>query len=508
MKLPVVGETAPLQNSGGKVSERQAGAGGFDTAMAAVMALLGPTSSESTTAQCQEDGNPVFSEEITQPSGENEGVQKDEVLLPQQGLLPMSLIYNALDGSETQGQPVSAGDGQLKPQQTAWTDKNEALSFPGHFTAETAPMNKQVKAGAFPPEEVTLQVPENADKLQEVARPNSTTKGAEMVGAEKKPLSISAGEIRENNISLKNQEVFIKGVSPPEDQEVFMKGVSSAEKQDTVFNGPSPQNSVASEKGAVRAAPSPLTNNEGRINPGVTSMPEASLQDPAQKVVTETERAQLHSAEKAEGAGDKGTATLSANIKAAWTSQAGEAKNESGSFNSSSGGTSQQNPGVSSSASTPSGPVRIFEGVSLPDLKGVLVQEIKHVYGARNGEPAQVQIKLEPENLGKLTIRLFYDNGELNAHFYAGNDHVKGILESSMQQLRESLSRQELVLNQAFVFVGNEESGGFGSRMDFEKRPAELFTDRYHGHTNPESNVEPDDYFRSGADSSRVNYLI
>lgn len=505
MKLPVVGETAPSQKGGGKVSERQAGTGGFDTAMAEVMALLRPTSNESTPAQCQKDGNPVFSEEITQPSGENEGAQKAEVLLPQQGLLPGGLF---LDGTGSQGQPVSAEDGQPEPGQVAWADKNEALSFPGHFTAETARMNKQAEAEAFSPEEVTLQVPEKADKRQEAAKPDSTIKGAEIVGAEKKPLSISAGEIRENNISSKNQEVFIKGVSLPEDQEVFMKGVSSAEKQETVVKGPSPQNPVISEKNAVRAAPAALGSNEGKLHPDETIMPEASVRAAAQKGLIETEGAKISGTEKAERAEGKGTVMLSAKIEAAGTSHAGEAKNESGSFNSFSGGTSQQNPGISGSANTPSGPVRIFEGVSLPDLKGVLVQEIKHIYDARNGEPAQVQIKLEPENLGKLTIKLFYKNGELNAHFYAGNDHVKGILEGSMQQLRESLSRQELVLNQAFVFVGNEESGGFGSQMDFENRHTGLFTDRYYGHTNPESNVEPDDYFRHETDSAHVNYLI
>lgn len=496
MKLPVVGETAPSLKGGGKVSERQADTGGFDTAMAEVMALLRPTSNEPTPTQCQKDGNPAFSEEITQPSGENEGAQKAEVLLPQQGLLPGGLFYNALDGTGSQGQPVSAEDGQPKPRQVAWADKNEALSFPGHFTAETARMNKQAEAEAFSPEEVTLQVPEKADKRQETAKPDSTTKGAEMVGAEKKPSSISAGGIRENNISPKNQEVFIKGVPLPENQE-------------TVFKGSSPQNDpVVFEKETVRAALAALGSNEGKLHPDVTLMPEASVRAAAQKGIIETGRAKLDGMEKIERAEEKGTVMLSAKIEAAGTSHAGEAKNESGSFNSFSGGTTQQNSGVSSSASAPSGPVRIFEGVSLPDLKGVLVQEIKNIYNARKGEPAQVQIKLEPENLGKLTIKLFYKNGELNAHFYAGNDHVKGILEGSMQQLRESLSRQELVLNQAFVFVGNEESGGFGSRMEYENRQAELFNDRYYGQTYSESQMEPDDYFHPGTGSAHVNYLI
>lgn len=502
MKLPVVGETAPLQKGGGKVSERQESTGGFDTAMAAVMALLRPISNEPTPPQCQKDGNPVFPEEIIQPSGDNKGPQKAEVHLPQQGLLPGGLVYNALDGAGSQEQPVSAEDVLLTPRQMAWADKNESLLFPDNFT------DKQVKAEAFSPEEVTLQVPEKAEKRQEAAKPDSMTKGAEMAEAEKRPSSISAGGIRENNISPKNQEVFIKGVPPPEDQEVFTKGVSSAEKQETVAKGPSPQNPVISEKNAVRAALAALGSNEGKLHPDVTLMPEASVRAAAQKGIIETGRAKLDGMEKIERAEEKGTVMLSAKIEAAGTSHAGEAKNESGSFNSFSGGTTQQNPGLSSSASAPSGPVRIFEGVSLPDLKGVLVQEIKNIYNARKGEPAQVQIKLEPENLGKLTIKLFYKNGELNAHFYAGSDHVKGILEGSMQQLRESLSQQELVLNQAFVFVGNEESGGFGSRMEYENRQAELFNDRYYEQTDSESQMEPDDYFHPGTGSAHVNYLI
>ncbi|NPV72537.1 MAG: flagellar hook-length control protein FliK [Pelotomaculum sp.] len=94
--------------------------------------------------------------------------------------------------------------------------------------------------------------------------------------------------------------------------------------------------------------------------------------------------------------------------------------------------------------------------VALHGLNDRLFQEIRHRLKIYEGKPElQVKLMLEPEQLGHITVKLYYHKGELSAHFFTGNEAVKEIIESSLQQLRNSLSSLDLKLNEAFVFLGN-----------------------------------------------------
>jgi flagellar hook-length control protein FliK len=104
------------------------------------------------------------------------------------------------------------------------------------------------------------------------------------------------------------------------------------------------------------------------------------------------------------------------------------------------------------------------KAVPLPEVKNIVAQEIiSMIKSDEVGRPKQVQLKLEPEHLGQLTIRLFFDRDEVSAHFYTANNQVKELLEGSMQQLRDSLSQYDLKLNEAFVYNGNDNRGGRSS---------------------------------------------
>jgi len=153
-------------------------------------------------------------------------------------------------------------------------------------------------------------------------------------------------------------------------------------------------------------------------------------------------------------------------------------------------------------------PMENQKTVSIPDLKDSLVQEIERFYNNRKSEPlTQVHLKLEPEHLGKLTIKLFFSNGELNAHFYTGSGYVKDVLEGSIQQLRENLDQQDLRLNQAFVFVGDEGRSGMG-QSESESRQAAPFSGFYSGRTYPEATTESNGFEPPGSAYKLVNYLI
>lgn len=100
----------------------------------------------------------------------------------------------------------------------------------------------------------------------------------------------------------------------------------------------------------------------------------------------------------------------------------------------------------------PSGHLSVETGINMAKEK--LLQEVRQVFASFKGDQqqAQVRLKLDSEHLGPLTIRLFFNNGELSAHFYTESSSVKGFLEGCFQQLRDSLAQQDLRLNEALVF--------------------------------------------------------
>lgn len=74
-----------------------------------------------------------------------------------------------------------------------------------------------------------------------------------------------------------------------------------------------------------------------------------------------------------------------------------------------------------------------------------------------------IRLKLEPQNMGEINIKLSYVKGELTAHFFTGSALVKEAVESSLPQLRETLSQHNVQLGEAQAHVGQEKQGHQGS---------------------------------------------
>lgn len=458
MQVTIVGETVHSAKLCAKAPESQADAGGFDMAMAAVMALLMPNSGEPPPAPNQMAGETVV---IPSLSAET---QKTADLVTQQGVLPGALAFDASEAAGTPAQAVAVEEAQPPPQ-IAQADK---MSISNPVPNAGSELMQQEPAQEYPDLRLANLVPD------------SSKKGL--------------------------------GSSETADQSLFAKAADPGGIKDKTQIVTAVQNINANAEGdAVGAAPSGLESSGEKSAPvktvPVSFTPEANAQAAAAKanMVIETVQSRSTGAEGTEG---KGNVVLSELMEVGGAGSTGEAKNESGGFNNSPGTESQPSPGQVNAAGSQPGSARYPGGVSLTDLRDVVAQEIKHLYATRKGEPAHIQIRLEPENLGKLTIKVSYSNGELNAHFYTGSDHVKGILEASIGQLRESLGQQELTLNQAFVFVGDDNSGGTGRQMEFGNRQAEFFPDRHSGHNYSQSKMESDDYYQPGTDFSGVNYLI
>lgn len=67
----------------------------------------------------------------------------------------------------------------------------------------------------------------------------------------------------------------------------------------------------------------------------------------------------------------------------------------------------------------------------------------------------EMEMHLKPESLGKLSLKIIHERGEILARITAENEQVKGILESNMQMLKDALEKSGLSVQSLSVSVGN-----------------------------------------------------
>ncbi|SFT71151.1 flagellar hook-length control protein FliK [Selenomonas sp. GACV-9] len=73
----------------------------------------------------------------------------------------------------------------------------------------------------------------------------------------------------------------------------------------------------------------------------------------------------------------------------------------------------------------------------------------------RRAEDTQMVIKLHPEHLGELTLKVSVtQNGSVNASFHSDNAQVRAVIENSLVQLRQELNNQGLKVDSVEVYAG------------------------------------------------------
>ena len=80
-----------------------------------------------------------------------------------------------------------------------------------------------------------------------------------------------------------------------------------------------------------------------------------------------------------------------------------------------------------------------------------IVDKARFVNKANNSE---MIVKLKPEHLGELTLKVTVENGVISAAFVSTNQEVRGILEASLPQLKQELSNQGLKVDTVGVYTG------------------------------------------------------
>ena len=121
----------------------------------------------------------------------------------------------------------------------------------------------------------------------------------------------------------------------------------------------------------------------------------------------------------------------------------------------------------------PSGPVSVFQQDLADSIRGterqaevpsnrevqddfqVARQIVDQARLIRRGENTEMVIKLHPDHLGELTLKVSVSaNGAVNASFHSDNAQVRTIIENSLVQLKQELNNQGLKVDNVDVYAG------------------------------------------------------
>lgn len=90
----------------------------------------------------------------------------------------------------------------------------------------------------------------------------------------------------------------------------------------------------------------------------------------------------------------------------------------------------------------------------MPPKADVLHQIVENTKMFIDQDKSEMVIQLKPEGLGKVQLNVIHERGEIVAEFTAENEHVKSILESNMQLLKDSLEESGIDIQSLSVSVG------------------------------------------------------
>ena len=93
-----------------------------------------------------------------------------------------------------------------------------------------------------------------------------------------------------------------------------------------------------------------------------------------------------------------------------------------------------------------------------PDLHEIVKQVMDGMISpAQQLKSSQVIVTLKPEHLGEVTVKINVDGDKVTAAFHAASTEVRGILESSLSQLKQEMSQQGWQFDSDGVFGGMQE---------------------------------------------------
>jgi flagellar hook-length control protein FliK len=114
---------------------------------------------------------------------------------------------------------------------------------------------------------------------------------------------------------------------------------------------------------------------------------------------------------------------------------------------------SQKGTSVSNTPSDP-GVVSLKNGATMPSAR-VVDQTVQHLNLHARGDSSVVTVKLHPEELGELNIRMVMEGDQLKLQIQAQNQQVREILEQNFPRLRTAMEDQGVTVEDFQVSLGD-----------------------------------------------------
>lgn len=87
-------------------------------------------------------------------------------------------------------------------------------------------------------------------------------------------------------------------------------------------------------------------------------------------------------------------------------------------------------------------------------------------------DKTEMILQLKPESLGKISLKVIHERGEIIARFVAESEQVKAVLEGNMQLLKDSLQKSGVAVQSLEVSVGQQ---GGNPQRGWDSKPNEGF---------------------------------
>lgn len=88
------------------------------------------------------------------------------------------------------------------------------------------------------------------------------------------------------------------------------------------------------------------------------------------------------------------------------------------------------------------------------DVHEIAKQIVEQTRLITKPQNTEMIIKLKPEHLGELTLRVVIENGTVNASFHSNNSEVRNMIEASLPQLKQDMSNSGLKVDNVSVYAG------------------------------------------------------
>jgi flagellar hook-length control protein FliK len=111
---------------------------------------------------------------------------------------------------------------------------------------------------------------------------------------------------------------------------------------------------------------------------------------------------------------------------------------------------------------------------------------VTNLAGQIKSGASSLEINLQPESLGKIKLMLQMNEGSLSVRIIAHTEETRNLLDSSLQNIKDSLSQLGINLNDMSVDLANQEKHGnqTGSGYREESKPGKLFGESKESYDN------------------------